>query len=43
MHSEPEVFTYVVILDIRPIELSAYNNNGDNPSQMVMNPSVCPY
>lgn len=34
---EPEVFIYMVILDIRYIELSVYDESGDDPPQMAMN------
>lgn len=40
MHSEPVVFTYMVTLDRRRIEPSAYDESGHNPPQTV-HESLC--
>lgn len=37
IHSELEFFTYVGILDIGCVEISAYDESGDSPPQITRN------
>lgn len=37
VHSELELFAYMCILDIRCIEILAYDENGDSSPQIVRN------